>query len=102
MNNTNFIPGMVSGDWTELVFNCFHNNQFWNGWAMPYFQHDEAVKVAEHLNMTYDKDADSFILIEEAYPDEPVVFAPIFINVNCEEIKVWGIGAGFHCWDLED
>lgn len=97
-----FIAGKASGDWTERVFNCFHNRSYWNGWAMPHFLFDEALKVADHLKMTYDKDADSFIVIDEAYPDEPTIYAPLFITVDGADLKVWDLGSGYYCWDMEE
>ena len=77
----------------------------WNGWATPYFEVDEALKIMEEFNkergekMVYDEEVDSFRVAETEYTDEEIWKGT---NYDTEEgIKhLYGIGAYSWVWEL--
>lgn len=79
----------------------YTSGRLWNGWATPYFEVDEALKIMEEFNkergeqMVYDEETDTFRVAETEYTDEQ-----IWKGENCqteEGIKhLYGIGA--YCW----
>jgi hypothetical protein len=103
MNNlsTSFTPLKVCGEWTEEVYDCFHNGQHWNGWAMPYFTFEEAMRVAQTMgDMTYDPVKDTFIATNSGEPDDIDVYQAVYINVNGKQVKTYPLGAGSWCWNM--
>lgn len=78
----------------------------WNGWATPYFEKDEAIRVMQGYNegkeiaeqMTYDEENDMFIAWLEDYKDYDYWKGE---DIQTEEgIKhLYGIGAYAWVWD---
>lgn len=97
MNDQKFIAGSVCGEWDEYAYPCYHRNQNWNGWAMPYFTFKEAKKVAKEMKGRYDKEKDAFIFNMDGEDD---VYEPMNIKVRGCNAKVYATGAGYWCWDL--
>lgn len=97
MNDQKFIAGFVCGEWDEYAYPCYHQNQHWNGWAMPYFTFKEAKKVAKEMKGRYDEAKDAFIFNMDGEDD---VYEPMTIKARGRSIKVYAIGAGYWCWDL--
>lgn len=101
--NTHFIPAVAICDWSESLYPCFVANpiQTWNGWAMPFF----TLEVAKHTvldigdGITFNVEKDCFVWNDG---DELVDFTTFTINYNGEEIKLYDVGAGYFCWELQD
>jgi hypothetical protein len=75
------------------------DGEFWNGWAMPYFEFATAEKVVASLlgaNGRYDAQSDSFVTQGQ---DEEIWPAQNITLVGGQTIKVYGIGAGSWTWD---
>jgi hypothetical protein len=96
----------VTGDWVEATesgpdsYAAYSTLEPWNGWAVPYFPLDEAIKIAAMApELEYDKDNDLFILTSED-EDEPERFTATTITCDGKDITVYGIGAGSWCWEL--
>jgi hypothetical protein len=88
----------VTGDWTQDVYNCFTAQEHWNGWAMPYFQKDEALRIAKEMgDVVYDELTDTFVW---TCSEDKDVYEPCTIAVDGKFIKAYPIGTGFWCWDL--
>lgn len=83
------------------VFPAYSNGERWNGWALPYFEYQVAVKVAHMIsNKTrYDRDTETFTIPDDDYPAEPYTYKSQLITVNGAKIKVWGAGTGSWCWE---
>ena len=94
----------VSAEWLPpgLTFAAYSKGQRWNGWAMPYFPAESAMALREHLpGLCYDATRDVFVDdSEENEPDE-VIFPAEEIIVDGKPVKVYAIGAGYWCWELE-
>ncbi len=79
----------------------------WNGWAMPLFTYETAMKMAKDMvadncmDFIYSKALDKFIIAFEGDTD-PEVYDYTLHTVNGLETKLYGIGAGAWCWDTCD
>lgn len=78
----------------------------WNGWAMPYFEKEEAMQVMQGFNecaqspMQYDEIYDQFYLFDEDNMEIDIWTRQKFITDH--GIKyLYGIGAGAWTWDEE-
>ena len=84
----------------------YTNGDDWNGWATPYFEKEEAIRVMHDYNkyreesehMSYDEENDIFIAWVEGYGDYEYWIGE---NIHTAEgIKhLYGIGAYFWVWD---
>lgn len=90
----------------DTTFEGFTTGETWNGWACPYFGHDEAVAVlvASENNgyrWFYDPGADTFVVshIEDPEGFEAQRFEATRINLDNEDIVVYGIGAFSWIWE---
>lgn len=91
----------VSGDWTDNVYDCYSNRQHWNGWAMPYFTKEEALRIVEDMkDVSYDEPTNSFVWTNADDKNDKDVYEAITIVVDGEPITVYPIGSGFWCWDF--
>lgn len=100
-----FALAKVSGDWmadSEWV-DAYITPMRWNGWAMPYFAFDAAMKLLPGMGgrLAYDAARDAFVLTDPDM-DGPEAYEADFIEVNGESIKVYPIGAGSWCWYQEE
>jgi hypothetical protein len=79
----------------------YTSGRLWNGWATPFFEKNEALRVMHDYNkdtgnpMQYDEATDSFRVAETEYTDEEVWTGK---NINTDDgVKhLYGIGA--YCW----
>jgi hypothetical protein len=97
-------PGWYSADfyaeWLDKKYRGWTNGRRWNGWAMPYFELEEAQRYAKDSgNTTYDEARDAFVTIQEGH-DEPEVDEPTMIKIRGrrDPVKVYPIGAGAWIW----
>lgn len=107
-----YAPALVSGDWFDglEVAECYSDGRRWNGWGMPMFTYEQALKlIATCPTLTYDARLDAFVLPAEtgeatvnteSDPDD--VFAATYIDVAGVRTKVYPIGSGSWCWSMED
>jgi hypothetical protein len=90
-------------DGLNVWFKGYTANQHWNGWECPYFEMDEAKRIAEAFEreygtiLEYNEETDTFLLWDEAY-DEPEEFKGIDISFGGQPIRVYAIGAFGWCW----
>jgi hypothetical protein len=105
-------PALVSGDWFDglEVAECYSDGRRWNGWGMPMFTYEQALKlIAICPTLTYDARLDAFVLPAEtgeatvdAESDPDDVFAATYIDVAGVRTKVYPIGSGSWCWSMEE
>jgi hypothetical protein len=106
----------MSGEYTEAEFVVdglnekfagYTNGQTWNGFACPAFEEDEADKIIAALTepdpgsgngsgKIFSKSADSIIIFEEEYPEEPLVFNCELIETLTGTKRVFALGS--HVW----
>lgn len=97
MEDNKLKAGFVCGEWDEYAYLCYHRNEHWNGWAMPYFRLKEAKAIAKELKGTYNKDKDAFVFTNDGEED---IYEATTIEVRGRKVKVYPIGTGYWCWDL--
>lgn len=100
-----FGPIQVTGDWLPdgMVLDAFGNGLRWNGWAMPHFTYEEALKLLEPCgNIRYDEAEDAFIATIEGYPEgeDEEVFKSVTLDVDGQPVKTYPIGARSWCWEF--
>jgi hypothetical protein len=99
-----FRSQVVVGNWApEETYPAFVPDLHWNGWLIPHFTYEIAMRVAaDNSNLRYVEHSDVFVLVEEGSDLDDadlVTFAPNMIKVGDLELKVYAIG-GFHwCWE---
>lgn len=92
-----FVEGMEFRAWTD--------GGNWNGWGIPLFEFDEAMRLneieqrLEGVRSAYYDEARRAFVVEFVNADEPEVFGEERIVVDGREISVWGVGAGSWTWD---
>lgn len=104
-----FYKASASADWIKEEFPCYTTGATWNGWGTPFFELEDAKKIAETLNafkdagsqITYDSKKDIFLLPDTSYPDEIETVEPVTIKINGNDIKTYPLGAYSWCWDVE-
>jgi hypothetical protein len=86
--------------------------EHWNGWAVPHFEKDVALRIAEDYEQTanelsgdmvgararYDEEADAFVFYDPINQDEMAYYAKT-IEVNGEELDAYPIGAREWTWE---
>lgn len=99
-------PGWYSTDvyaeWTDKNYRVWTTGKLWNGWAMPFFEFEEALRYAKDVdNTVYDAKRDAFVTTHEGSDDEPEVDGATIIHVRGrrDPIKVYPIGAGSWTWE---
>lgn len=90
----------------DTTFEGFTAGETWNGWACPYFMHDGALAVLKASENNgyrwfFDSGTDTFVVSHSEDPDdfEPQRFQAIRINLDNEDIVVYGIGAFAWIWE---
>lgn len=91
-------------DWMNGTLPGYTDGKTWNGWAMPFFEFETAKKILADMGedesvLRYDPDQDAFIYTNHYWPDEPNIYGSSFIEIEGRTLKVYGLGAGFWCWD---
>ena len=85
----------------EGEFIGWTDGKSWNGWAMPYFEFDDAKRVVDVLTDSkgrYDAERDCFVTFDTDGGDDIWEFRTICLLGN-QQVKVYGIGAGAWIWD---
>jgi len=100
LNNPGWKSIQVFAEWTEKSYQAWTTGQHWNGWEMPFFEFDEAMRYAQDAgNTVYDPERDAFITTHEGSEDEPGVDEATIIFVRGRgALKVYPIGAGSWTW----
>ena len=88
--------------WPDATFNGFTADATWNGFACPLFRKSEALRIMEKqqtvtdgTRLTYDADADAFLLHDPHYPTDPPV---AFDAVQIDGYTVYPIGSYYWTW----
>lgn len=86
----------VYAEWINKSYKAWSTGQHWNGWEMPHFEFDEAMRYAKDAgNTTYNPEKDTFTSILEG-SDEPEITEPTTIKVRGRgDVKVYPIGDGW-------
>jgi len=100
-----FFKGTVSAEFLEGEeadeLECFTNGRSWNGFGIPYFHFESALKLTKIMSeLHFNKDGDQFIWTpgEPGGEDEEIYPATV-IEVDGQSVKVYPIGAGSWTWD---
>lgn len=84
------------------VYRGWTTGQRWNGWAMPHFEFEEALRFSnnspDEAKTTYDREKDAFVTVMEG-GDEPYIdVGGIIIVRGRGPLVVYPIGAGSWTW----
>lgn len=79
--------------------------ELWNGWAVPYFEYEEAERVVEEvaaaeLQGRYDRDRDAFVFVNENEQEQE--YAAESIDTPQGQRKAYPIGAREWIWDFAE
>ncbi|MBN3744692.1 hypothetical protein G3N96_04490 [Burkholderia sp. Se-20373] len=108
----NFVPATVpaferasiTADWLPEGVNlpAYSNGLAWNGWAMPHFDRETAMRLSEIMpEIRYDEERDAFIAHDENTGEDDV-FVSVSIQVEGETLTVYPVGAGSWCWETSN
>lgn len=79
---------------------AYSNGERWNGWACPYIEHEQVVRLAESLlpycELVYHPEDNTWRVVQGEDED---VYGETTIEVDDQTVHVFGIGAGSWCWD---
>ena len=99
-------PGTFRNRCDPRTLQGYTKGDDWNGWATPYFEFEVAIQVAKDSSRlndgtrdAYDEAHDAFLYEDAAYPDEPVIFEAITIEVDGQEKKVYPVGTYYWTWE---
>lgn len=93
-------------EWFDKRYHGWSNGVTWNGWAIPFFEFDEAMKYAKDSQKegagvgatTYDPEKDAFVTTRDD-PDENEIDEATTIDVEGRgPIKVYSIGGSSWTW----
>ena len=93
-------------------YDGFTRGETWNGWAVPYFEKAEALRIAEDYNRVaeevggdmatahahYDKESDTFVFYDPINDDE-VAYEAVMIRVADAELRVYPVGTREWTWE---
>lgn len=91
----------------DVEFTGYHFGETWNGWAVPYFERDEADRLMDHLNegdhmrvefLPADGARENSYVIHDLNYGEVERVWPHTINTVDGERTVYPIGAYGWCW----
>jgi hypothetical protein len=97
-------PVTVVAEWLDdgARLPAYSNGLLWNGWAMPYFKKDTAMRLMEMMpGIRYDEGRDAFIARDEGI-DEDDVYGKVSIRVGDKTMDTYAIGAGSWCWETPE
>ncbi len=106
LNNPKWKSVEVYAEWFEKKYRAWVTGQKWNGWAMPFFEFDEAMKYATDsqkegtgAGMTqYDPARDAFVTLRDDPEETEVDEATVILVKGRGALKVYPIGAGSWTW----
>jgi hypothetical protein len=96
-----YAPVTITAEWLDddARLPAYSNGLVWNGWAVPHFEKDAAMRLIEMMpGMRYDAERDAFISRDEGY-DEDDVYEKVTILVGDKSVDTYPIGAGSWCWE---
>jgi hypothetical protein len=99
-----FEPVTITADWLEddVRLPAYSNGLVWNGWAMPHFEKETAMRLVEMMpGVRYDEERDVFISRDSA-ADEDDVYGKVTIRVGDNTVDTYAIGAGSWCWETSE
>lgn len=85
----------------EAEFDGWTDGRLWNGWAMPYFEFEQAERVVKLLTEgqgRFDSERDSFVTRSSDGKNE-IWEGQTIIVLGGPHVKVYGVGAGAWIWD---
>lgn len=101
-----FTPGELDGykpmsvtiDGLDAELPAFGRNERWNGWCMPYFKMEDALKLNDslHLGLAFDPAKDAITWLEDG---EIATVHGVDVEVDGKIHHVYPVGAGSWCWD---
>src|SRR5690606_14708667 len=94
------------------LYDGLTRGETWNGWAVPYFEKEQALRIAEDYNRlakegggdmadaraNHDGKTDSFVFYDPNNDDE-VVYEAVTIGVEEEEVRVYPVGTREWTWE---
>lgn len=99
LHNPNWRATDFYAEWLEKKYRGWTTGQRWNGWAMPFFEFEEATKYAKDSgNTVYDPARDAFVTKREDLDEEEVDEATVILVKGRGALKVYPIGAGSWIW----
>jgi hypothetical protein len=100
LENPTWYTGKFYAEWIDKTYRGWTTGAKWNGWAVPYFEFDEALRYANDSgNTRYDQEKDAFVTIIEGQEDDPEIDAGTIISVpDRGDVVVYPIGAGSWTW----
>jgi hypothetical protein len=81
----------------DVVLPCFSDGAVWNGWGMPRFDKETALKLVSLMPALSYNEATGIITLQFV-GEEPEDYQPHAITCDGEEIEVYEIGGGW-TWD---
>lgn len=82
----------------DVVLPCFSDGRVWNGWGMPRFDKETALKVVSLMPNPSYNEATGIITLQFV-GEEPEDYRPHTITCEGEAIEVYEIGGGW-TWDI--
>lgn len=100
LDNPNWYSTEFYAEWIDKKYRGWTTGRRWNGWAMPYFEFEEAMRYAKDSgNTRYEPELDAFVTVMEGQEDDPGVDEATVIRVRGRgPIKTYPIGAGSWTW----
>lgn len=90
----------IGADWMDVTLKAWSNGKNWNGWAMPFFELDQALGALKRVpGLKWYPERDCFEHKDDHEEAELVTYPGTTIEVDGRSIKVYQIGDGW-CWDL--
>jgi hypothetical protein len=97
-----FTRGLFSVEGVDEVFEGWTDGHRWNGWAMPFFEREQAEWVMRCLSPSGHFDTARDCFITTTSPDEPEEWQGVTISLpDGGSALVYPIGAGSWIWDDE-
>lgn len=93
---------VVLEDWLGPL-QAYTDGQDWNGWECPWFEFQEAMKIAENprSNVTYDADRDVF-LFDDGQEDQPTEYEAQHRETVDGTRKLYPLGASQWIWSSSE
>ena len=99
LKTPNWYSTRFYAEWLEKSYHGWSTGQRWNGWAMPHFEFEEAIRYANDAgNTKYDPEKDAFVTTLEGEDEPQIDEATIIIVRGRGPIVVYPIGAGSWTW----
>ncbi len=100
-----YVLSAVTAEWLpgHVTAPAYTNGQHWNGWAMPLFTLAAAKQLLQHMpELHYDEPTDAFVVDPHDDNEETIErYGAEYLTVAGERVKVYAIGAGSWCWELQ-